>query len=287
MKTFREYVTTPGRPAEASPASRTAPPRRDSSSSASPRALSRIADSVTSRVRPSAARRRARRTALALAPTPPRTSEARAAGPDRCARLPVPSSTRRQLTPVGLPGAALANAGLTACMLVRRRLRRVGPAARGTRWWCLRPARPRRRVAWDPAVGTDRPAGASRRRRVAGASPACRRGRSGRGARRRAVPTGRAWAPVHRLARIRLAVASVGQPSDSTGPGLAGEQTRRTSRAQHECRPATQQPEPHQPARADPPASPATEGRSSANAPRKVMAPKNALTPYSTHGDEQ
>src|SRR5438067_9283814 len=64
MKTLREYVTTPGRPASTSPASRTRAADVHRSTRSSPRAASRTVASVTSRATPSRARRRARRMAF-------------------------------------------------------------------------------------------------------------------------------------------------------------------------------------------------------------------------------
>src|SRR6266545_2519332 len=64
MKTFFEYVTTPGRPAATSPASRTAPAAASSSSSASPRAAMSVAASVASSGSPCSARCTARRIAV-------------------------------------------------------------------------------------------------------------------------------------------------------------------------------------------------------------------------------
>ena len=64
MKTFFEYVITPGRPASSSPASRTEPATATNSSRASPRAVSRTAASSTSSERPWAARFSARRSGV-------------------------------------------------------------------------------------------------------------------------------------------------------------------------------------------------------------------------------
>src|SRR4051812_19151304 len=67
MNTFRLYVTTPGRPAEARPASRNRPAavssRSNGSPSARPRACSNVSASVASRATPRSARVRARRSA--------------------------------------------------------------------------------------------------------------------------------------------------------------------------------------------------------------------------------
>ncbi|MEE3919737.1 hypothetical protein V2I01_19935 [Micromonospora sp. BRA006-A] len=61
MKTFFEYVTTPGRPASRSPASRMSPAIRSRSSSIGPRAASSALASPASSARPVAARPSARR----------------------------------------------------------------------------------------------------------------------------------------------------------------------------------------------------------------------------------
>ena len=63
MNTLREYVTTPGRPASASPWSRTRAAEAHRSTRSSPRAPSRNSASVASRATPSRARRSARRSA--------------------------------------------------------------------------------------------------------------------------------------------------------------------------------------------------------------------------------